>query len=259
VDWQDGGVDLNKLKGTVDGETAAVVIQHPNYWGYLEDMESIASITHREGALLITSNDPISLALLKPPGEYGVDIATGEGQSLGNELNFGGPYLGIFTTKQELVRKIPGRIVGQTVDKNGKPGFVLTLQTREQHIRRERATSNICTNQGLNALAACIYLALMGKNGIYNIANLCLQKSHYLAQRITNIDGFNLKFNRPFFKEFVIETEKPVKDILDKLLENNIFGGINLEPQLKNCFLCCVTEKRTKKEIDTLVEILDSV
>jgi len=259
IDWVDGATDLNKLADSLSENTAAVIVQHPNFFGYLEDVDEISELTHKFGALFVTSNDPISLAILKPPSEYGTDIVTGEGQSLGNSLNFGGPYLGIFAATKALIRKIPGRIVGRTLDRQGKDGFVLTLQTREQHIRREKATSNICSNEALNALAATVYMALMGKNGLRKVADLCLQKSHYLAGKINELNGFEQKFKRPFFKEFVIASERPVQDVLEKAMEQKIFAGIHLagfDALLKDSFLCTVTEKRTRKEMDKLIHIL---
>ncbi len=261
LDWENGVTDLHMLEKQISVQTAAVVIQHPNFLGCLEEMETISGITHNNGALLITSNDPISLAILQPPGEYDADIVTGEGQSLGNPMSFGGPFLGLFAAKKELIRYMPGRIVGQTEDKNGKTGYVLTLQTREQHIRREKATSNICTNQGLNALAATVYLSLMGKSGLPKVAQLCLQKSHYLSDKIREIDGFNLKFDRPFFKEFVVEvdSDRSADDLMKQLLRKKIFAGISLHPvseKLGNCFLCAVTEKRTKNELDYFLNAL---
>ena len=259
IPFDNGTTDLNKLKEMVSEKTAAVIIQHPNFLGCLEEMDDISELVHQYGALLITSNDPISLALLKSPGEYNADIVTAEGQGLGNPMNFGGPYLGIFAVKKELIRKMPGRIVGQTKDLNGKRGFVLTLQTREQHIRRDKATSNICTNQGLMALAATVYLSLIGKNGLKHIAEMCLQKSHYLAENINKIDGFGIKFEKPFFKEFVIQTSDPTDDIITNLEKRKIFAGIPLEKYykgLKNNFLCAVTEKRTKKELDFFIQSL---
>lgn len=260
--WLDGITNISRLAELVDENTAAVIFQHPNFFGYLEQVDEISKITKRQQALLISSNDPISLALLNPPGEYGVDIATGEGQCLGNSMNFGGPYLGIFATTKALVRKMPGRIVGQTVDKNGQRGFVLTLQTREQHIRREKATSNICTNQGLNALAATVYMALMGKNGLPKVAQLCLQKSHYLAEQINKHPAFGIKFVGSFFKEFVVQSRYPVHQVLSKLKEKNIFAGIPLgffDKSLEDCFLCTVTEKRTRKEIDKFLTNLSEL
>ncbi|MBN2413637.1 aminomethyl-transferring glycine dehydrogenase subunit GcvPA [candidate division KSB1 bacterium] len=261
LDWENGITDLNKLEEQISEKTAAVIIQHPNFFGCLEEMESISQITHNNGALLITSNDPISLAILRPPGEYNADIVTGEGQSFGNPISFGGPFLGLFAARKELIRYMPGRIVGQTEDKNGKTGYVLTLQTREQHIRREKATSNICTNQALNALAATVYLSLMGKSGLPKVAQLCLQKSHYLSDKIKEINGLNLKFDRPFFKEFVVKvsSNRSADDLIKQLLKKKIFAGISLNPlsdELKDCFLCAVTEKRTKNELDYFLTAL---
>jgi glycine dehydrogenase subunit 1 len=199
--------------------------------------------------------DPISLGVLAPPGSYGADVVVGEGQGLGIPLSFGGPYLGIFAVKESLIRKIPGRLAGMTVDADGKRGFTLTLQTREQHIRREKATSNICTNEGLMMLAACVYLSLMGKEGIPEVARLCLQKSHYLAQEIEKIPGFKLKWNHPFFKEFVVETPKAPSLILDKLSKRGILGGLDIsqfDGEVEG-LLIAVTEKRTKEEMDKFV------
>ncbi|MBN1999484.1 aminomethyl-transferring glycine dehydrogenase subunit GcvPA [candidate division KSB1 bacterium] len=259
IDTADGITDLNKLDDVLSPDIAGVVVQHPNFFGCLESMPEISEMTHQKGALFITSNDPVSLAVLEPPGNYGADIATGEGQSLGNALNFGGPYLGIFTATRQLIRKMPGRIVGQTVDKKGRRGFVLTLQTREQHIRREKATSNICTNQALNALAATVYMALMGKTGLLKIAQYCLQKSHYMVNKINDIDRFSLAFPQAFFKEFVVQTDLAVNELMEKFLANKIFAGIPLASyftEYKNSFLCTVTEKRTKAEIDRYLDIL---
>jgi glycine dehydrogenase subunit 1 len=259
VGIQNGITDLTDLAEKIDDQTAAVIVQHPNFLGNLEEVFEIGQITHEKGALLVTSNDPISLGLLEPPGKYDTDIATGEGQCLGNSLNFGGPYLGIIAAKMELLRRMPGRIAGATVDKNGKRGFVLTFQTREQHIRREKATSNICTNQALNALAASVYLALMGKQGIQDVATLCLQNSHYLADQIQKLDGFKLAYNKPFFKEFVVTTPVPPKEIIDRLILQQIFAGIDLSQfdfGLNDGLLIAVTEKRTKDEMDMFVDAL---
>jgi len=262
INCDNGITDMDHLQKLIDQETAAVVIQHPNFFGCLEEVEEFEQIIHHHKALYITSNDPISLAILKPPGVYGVDIATGEGQCLGNALNFGGPYLGILATKQRFIRKMPGRVAGATVDRHGRKGFVLTFQTREQHIRREKATSNICTNQALNALAATVYLALLGKYGIEKVATLCLNNSHYLTEKIKRIDGFELKFDNPFFKEFVITTPVDPEHIISHLLKKKIKGGINLSKfdlGLTNCLLIAVTEKKTIDQMDILVEALSSV
>ncbi len=256
IPWENGLTNYKNLADAVDTETAGVIFQHPNYFGCLEKVEEFQRVAQKAGALLISSNDPISLSVLQPPAEYDVDIATGEGQALSSPLNFGGPYLGIFASTRKLVRKIPGRLVGQTVDADGQRGFVLTLQTREQHIRREKATSNICTNQGLNALAATVYMSLMGKEGLPAVAEMCVRKSHYLAEKIAELKGFGIKFEKPFFKEFVVQSAYPVDNVLEKLRNRSIFAGIPLneyDENLHNCFLCAVTEKRTKKEMDDFV------
>ena len=214
------------------------------------------------GALLIVHTDPISLGLFKPPGEYGADIVTGEGQSLGNHLNFGGPYLGIFATTDKLVRKMPGRVVGQTVDTEGKRGFVLTLSTREQHIRREKATSNICTNQGLMALGAAIYLAAMGKQGLRQVAELCYHKAHYAAAEIDKLAGYEVVRRRPFFKEFVVKCPKPAAEIARQLNAQKILPGYVLSrsyPERTHELLVCVTEMNNKAQIDQLVSALKEV
>jgi glycine dehydrogenase subunit 1 len=262
IELDNGITDLSDLASKIDNDTAAVIVQHPNFFGNLEEMFEINKLTHDKGALLISSNDPISLGILDPPGNYDVDIATGEGQCLGNSLNFGGPYLGILTSKFKLIRRMPGRIAGATVDSQGRRGFVLTFQTREQHIRREKATSNICTNQALNALAATVYLALMGKQGIQDVALLCLQNCHYLADQIQQLDGFQLAFSSPFFKEFVVTTRIPPSKVIEKLMLKNIYAGIDLSHfgyELKNGLLIAVTEKRTKEDMDIFVEALKDV
>ncbi|MGQ9559306.1 MAG: aminomethyl-transferring glycine dehydrogenase subunit GcvPA [Candidatus Oleimicrobiaceae bacterium] len=262
VDAEDGATEVDSLKALISDRTAAVIVQHPNFYGCLEEVADLAAIAHQAGALFVTSNDPISLGLLQPPGQYGADIATGEGQALGTPLSFGGPYLGIFATKQELIRRMPGRIVGQTVDAEGRVGYVLTYQTREQHIRREKATSNICTNQALVALAATVYLALVGKQGLRAVANLCAQKSHYLAGEIAKVPGFRLKFDRPFFKEFVVETPVQAEKIVEMLTPRGILPGLPLgrfAEGMANCLLIAVTEKRTKAEMDNFVGALREV
>ncbi|ODS41152.1 MAG: glycine dehydrogenase (aminomethyl-transferring) [Candidatus Altiarchaeales archaeon WOR_SM1_79] len=259
IELQNGITDCSDLESKIDDDTAAVIVQHPNFLGNLEQVFDISKLAHDKGALLITSNDPISLGILEPPGNYNVDIATGEGQCLGNSLNFGGPYLGILASKVKLIRRMPGRIAGVTVDRQGRRGFVLTFQTREQHIRREKATSNICTNQALNALAATVYLALLGKQGIQDVATICLQNSHYLANQIQKLDGYRLAFSSPFFKEFFVTTPVPSVEIIDKLILQNIYAGIDLSQfdyDLNDGLLIAVTEKRTRKEMDILVEAL---
>jgi glycine dehydrogenase subunit 1 len=254
-----GLVDSEQARGKISDKVACVIIQTPNFFGLLEDVREIEPLVHAAGALLVLACDPISLGILKTPGEYNADIAVGEGQALGNSLFLGGPYLGYFACKQPLIRRMPGRIVAATTDTKGRTGYVMTLQTREQHIRREKATSNICTNQALCALSACVYLSVMGKSGMRKVAELCLQKSHYAQEQITSINGFAKKFEAPFFKEFVVETPLPAKKIVRSLLERDILAGVDLgvfDQNRKNQLLVCVTEKRTKEEIDHLVEEL---
>ena len=255
----EGLIDVEQTKENISDKVACVIIQTPNFFGLLENVKEIEPLVHSVGALLVLVCDPISLGILKTPGEYNADITVGEGQALGGNLNLGGPYLGYFATKQSLIRRMPGRIVAATTDTEGRGGYVMTLQTREQHIRREKATSNICTNQALCALSACVYLSVMGKSGIRKVAELCLQKSHYAAEKILRIDGFKNRFDAPFFKEFVIETPLPPKKIIRSLLKKNIFAGVDLalfDRKLKNQLLICVTEKRTKEEIDILADEL---
>ncbi|HZV05116.1 MAG TPA: aminomethyl-transferring glycine dehydrogenase subunit GcvPA [Gemmataceae bacterium] len=252
----DGFLDPDDLKRVIDGETLCVVAQHPNFFGCLEEPEALANVTHQAGALFIVSFDPISLGLLKRPGQYGADIAVAEGQCLGNPMSYGGPYLGLLACREEFVRKMPGRLVGQTVDRHGKRCWVLTLQTREQHIRREKATSNICTNQGLMALKATVYLAALGPQGLKETAELCARKAHYAAERLTHVPGVRLRFDRPFFKEFTLQLEQAVPPLLAGLLDKGYHAGLHLGrwyAELDRCFSVAVTEKRTRAEIDGLV------
>ena len=254
--------ELNDLKAMLDEDTACLIVQNPNFFGQLEEVDGLADAVHEAGALLIVAVDPISLGLFRPPGEYGADIVVGEGQSLGNAISFGGPYLGIFACLDKYKRRMPGRLVGETVDVEGKRGYVLTLTPREQHIRREKATSNICTNEALCALAAGAYLAAMGKTGLCKVAELCYHKAHYAAQRIAAIPGFELRDDKPFFKEFVVRCPKPPADINRQLLQRKIIGGYELGkayPHLADCMLFCVTEMNTREEIDRLVEALQEV
>lgn len=251
------------LKGLLNGETACLVVQYPDFLGRFEDLTPLAEAAHAVGALFVVVADPIALGLLKPPGEFGADIVVGEGQGMGAGLNFGGPYLGFFATRMKYVRKMAGRLVGQTVDAEGKRGFVLTLSTREQHIRRERATSNICTNQGLVALAAAVYMAALGKCGMRKVAELCYHKAHYAADRIDALEGFTVLRDKPFFKEFVVRCPVPVQEVNDFLLDEwGIIGGDDLGrdyPHLENHMLLCVTEMNPREEIDALVEALEEV
>jgi len=262
IGYKDGITDLQELEDNIDDGTCCVVIQSPNFLGYMEDVRELEKITHRFGSLYVVYVDPVSLGLLTPPGEFNADIAVAEGQALGNPIYFGGECLGIFTTKREFLRKMPGRLIGETSDKQGRRGFVLILQTREQHIRRERATSNICTNQALNALRAAIYLSCLSEEGLREVAGLCLENSHYLMERVKKIPGFSLPFSSSFFKEFVVKCPRPPKEINKILLENEIIGGLDLGrfyPELNNSLLFCTTERRTKKEIDELIVILEDV
>jgi glycine dehydrogenase subunit 1 len=257
----EGTTSLNLLEEAVDDQTAAVLIQHPNFFGQLEEMEEIERIAHAKGALLVMAVDPISLGVLKTPGEYRADIAVGEGQPMGNGMSFGGPYVGFFATRREMIRQMPGRVVGATTDAQGRPGFCLTLQTREQHIRRERATSNICTNQAINALAAAVYLSTLGKEGLREAATLSLAKAHLAHQKIAALPGYSAPFAGPFFKEFVVRLPLPASRVLKRLQRDGILGGIDLGPyyrELKNHLLICVTEKRREEEIVRLAEALGS-
>jgi glycine dehydrogenase subunit 1 len=259
---KDGVTDISALTELVDTDTSCVCIQQPNFYGFLESMDELEKIVHGKEALLVAVVDPISLGVVRPPGEYNADIVVGEGQALGIPQGFGGPLLGIFASKMDFVRHMPGRIVGETTDVEGKRGFVLTLQTREQHIRREKATSNICTNEALMALCALIYLCTLGKQGIVDVGNLCLAKSHYLRDKIKKLKGIKITHEQEFFKEFLVETEKPAKEILDFLLEQKIFGGVPLsmfDDKLQNQFLVAVTERRTREELDTYIKALSAV
>ena len=253
-------IPISSLTSLLDKDTAALVIQNPNYFGQFEDVRNLAEIVHDYGALLICIVDPIALGLFQPPGEYGADIVVADGQCLGLPVNFGGPNLGIFATKKKYVRQLAGRIVGETVDTLGKRGYVMTLATREQHIRRERATSNICTNAALSALGAAVYLATLGKSGLKKVAKLCYQKSHYAANLISDITGFEVNPfapKSPFFKEFIVRLPKPVHEVNQMLLQDfGIIGGYDLEkddPRFRNLMMIAVTELNTKESIDRLI------
>jgi glycine dehydrogenase subunit 1 len=252
------------LAAAIDDETAAVVVQSPNFFGCVEDLTALANAAHARGALLVVAiTEAISLGLLKPPGACGADIVVAEGQSFGVPLSFGGPYVGLFATREKYARQIPGRLVGEAYDKQGRRGFVLTLATREQHIRREKATSNICTNEGLIALAATVYLETMGRRGIQEVAQQCLQKSAYASQRIAQLPGFSVPFSGPRFNEFVVRGPVAARDVLSRLAsEKEIEGGIALSrffSDLQNDFLVCVTETNTRAQIDALIEGLTSL
>src|SRR5437773_76927 len=255
----EGVTDLDALRKSVSAQTAAVVVQYPNFFGCLEDVKAVAEIAHAAGALLIVVADPVNLGLLTPPGALGADLVVGEGQGLGVPMSFGGPNLGVFAAKQELVRRMPGRLVGATVDLDGKRGFVLTLQTREQHIRREKATSNICTNVALCALMATIHVAIMGKVGLRKVGELSTAKAHYAAEAFARIPGVKLKFSAPFFKEFTLELPKSPERVARRLLKDKILAGVPLkllDRAYKDCLLVAVTEKRTREEIDAYAAAL---
>lgn len=262
IRWNNGMTDIKKLSQDISDKTAVVVIQNPNFFGSIEDVVTIIELAHRHGAVAVVVADPIALGILKTPGELGADIVVGEGQSLGVPLNFGGPYLGYFSTKMEHIRKMPGRIVGATTDRDGNVGYCLTFQTREQHIKRERATSNICTNEALVALAATVYMTAMGKQGLRDVANLCLQKMAYAKKNIESIKGYSIPFSSPTFKEFVVQASVSSEKIQERLYSEKIIGGLNLGtyyPELKDHLLFSVTEKRSRQDIDKLLQCLSQV
>jgi glycine cleavage system P protein (glycine dehydrogenase) subunit 1 len=251
-----GYLDPDEARKAVTDQTAAVVVQHPNFFGCLEEVEAVGAVARAKGALYVTAFDPISLGVLKRPADYGSDIAVAEGQCLGNALMYGGPYLGILACRQEYVRKMPGRLVGQTTDRRGSRCFVLTLQTREQHIRREKASSNICTNQGLLALRATVYLTALGPQGLKETAELCARKAHYAAQQLTKLPAVRPAFDRPFFKEFTLRLPGDVRKLFTGLTDDGYLAGLPLGgfyPELADCASFAVTEKRPKAEIDGLV------
>ena len=243
----------------LDAETACLVLQYPNYYGYIEDQKKLVDAAHAQGALAVVSCDPTAMGMLQTPGHYGADIVTGDGQPLGIPTSYGGPYVGLFAAKQEFIRQMPSRLSGRTLDKNGKTGYVLTLQTREQHIRRERATSNICTNEALYALAATIYLAAMGKQGMRQVAELCYHKAHYAAAHIGQLPGYSLPINGPFFQEFVVQCPASPAEINKKLMDRNILGGLDVSEKIPNGMLLCVTEMNSKEDIDALVAALSEI
>ncbi len=256
---QDGPEALLPL---IDGETALVVVQYPDFFGRVYDYTALAEAAHAAGALLCVAVNPMALGMFKAPGYMGADIVTGEGQPLGIPLSYGGPYLGLFATRKEFVRKMAGRLVGESVDTLGQRAYVLTLTAREQHIRREKATSNICSNQGLMALASAVYMSLLGKLGLRQVSELCYHKAHHAAARIGDLPGYSLWSTTPFFNEFVIQCPGPVADLNDHLLEHGILGGYDLGrdyPGLANHMLVAVTEMNSHEEIEMLVETLSEV
>jgi glycine dehydrogenase subunit 1 len=260
LDCPGGVIDAEALAALVDDKTAAVLLQQPNFFGCVEDADAVTAAAKQAGALVISIFDPISLGILKRPGDYGANIAVAEGHTMGTPMSYGGPYLGVMACDQSLVRRMPGRIVGETKDRRGKKCYVLTLQTREQHIRRDKATSNVCTNQALFAVRASAYLAQMGPQGLHETADLCLQKSRYLAEQLCQSERFSLAFEAPTFKEFVIrDAENDVDGLLQSALEAGYLAGLPLSrwyPELSDCLLIAVTEKRTRQELDGLVQTL---
>lgn len=258
VPHRDGVTPVGEIRAAAGPETAAVIVQSPNVFGCIEQGSALAQAAHEAGALLISAvAEPISLGLLRPPGDYGADIVAGEGQPLGNHLNYGGPYLGMFAARRAFVRRMPGRLVGMTTDRDGRRGFVLTIQTREQHIRREKATSNICTNEALNALAAAVYMAALGPAGMRRVAEVNARRAHYALEQLTALPGISRAFAAPVFNEFVVRTPLPPEQLNARLAERGFLGGLALGawyPELPDGWLVCVTEARTREQIDAFVE-----
>ncbi len=256
TDWRSGKTEIDEVRELIDSNTSCVVVENPNFFGSIEDVAPIVDLAHKHGALAVVSVDPVSLGVLAPPGEYDADIAVGEGQSLGCRLSYGGPYLGFLATRKRFIRRLPGRIVGKTCDANGKTCYCLTLQTREQHIRRQRATSNICTNQALMALRAAIYLCWLGRAGIRELAMQCLARAAYAAGQLEKV-GIERRFKTPFFREFAARFPVEADEILVQLAGRKILGGVSLGRFFageKHSLLMAFTEKRTRIEIDALVE-----
>ena len=256
------GIEIDTIQAsveTISDDTACLIVQQPNFYGYMEDVERLAQVAHDAGALLIVSVDPVSLGMFRPPSEYGADIVVGEGQALGVPTTYGGPYVGLFACKQAHIRQMPGRIVGRTVDTRGEEAYVLTLQTREQHIRRERATSNICTAVALIALMSTIYLASFGRRGLRHVAELCYHKAHYAAAKIDEIPGYSVPMSGTFFQEFVVECPGSPSDINERLLDYGIIGGADISEQEPNSMLVCVTEMNSREEIDRLAAALREI
>lgn len=262
VPFKDGSTDIKAIRDLVSDSTACVILQSPNFFGCIENMALAAEAAHEKKALFVACVDPISLGIIAPPGEYGADIAVGEAQGLGIPMGFGGPHLGFMTCRKEHMRQMPGRVAGETHDNQGRRGYLLTLQAREQHIRRDRATSNICSNQALCALAATVYLSWLGKQGIKEVAQQCVAKAHYACEKLSEIPGFERKHSAPFFKEFAVKTPVNPEKLCKGLLEANILGGLPLGrfySGLSDSMLVAVTEKRTKGEIDALCRALEGL
>ncbi|MCF8002146.1 MAG: aminomethyl-transferring glycine dehydrogenase subunit GcvPA [Halanaerobiales bacterium] len=263
IGLEDSTTDLDELENQLDDEVAAIVVQYPNFYGSIEDLERIQEMKDKyKKVLLIVVANPITLGTLTPPSEFGADIVAGEGQSLGNTINYGGPYLGYLACKEDrkIIRQLPGRIAGATEDAEGNRGYVLTLQTREQHIRRAKATSNICTNEALNSTISTIYMATMGKQGLKEVANQSFKKAHYLADKINELENFEVVNIDNFFHEFWVKSKKPIKKLLAKLKDHKILGGVNLSRfGEEKGLLLSVTEKRTKAELDKLVKLMEEM
>lgn len=262
VPFKDGSTDIKAIRDLVSDSTACVILQSPNFFGCIENMALAAEAAHEKKALFVACVDPISLGIIAPPGEYGADIAVGEAQGLGIPMGFGGPHLGFMTCRKEHMRQMPGRVAGETHDNQGRRGYLLTLQAREQHIRRDRATSNICSNQALCALAATVYLSWLGKQGIKEVAQQCVAKAHYACEKLSEIPGFERKHSAPFFKEFAVKTPVNPEKLCKGLLEASILGGLPLGrfySGLSDSMLVAVTEKRTKGEIDALCRALEGL
>lgn len=263
VAMKDGITDMEDLENKMDDDVAAVVIQSPNFFGIVEDLKASADLVHKsKKAAIIASVDPISLGILKRPGELGIDIVVGEAQALGMSLAFGGPYLGFLATTKKYLRKLPGRIVGETTDRDGKRSYVLTLTAREQHIRRDKATSNICSNQGLNTLVAAVYMVTLGKEGLREVAMQSTKKAHYALEKLEESGKYKRLFDQPFFKEFAVTSDVDAEKAIEGLIKENIIGGYHLGidyPQFKDSILYAVTEKRTKEEIDRLSNVLEGI
>lgn len=261
IDEKDGVTDLDHLKSEYNDDTASVILQYPNFFGQIEDLEAAEKIAHQGKSLFVVSSNPLSLGVLQPPGEYGADVVVGDAQPFGIPTQLGGPHCGYFAVTKKLMRKVPGRLVGQTTDDHGQRGFVLTLQAREQHIRRDKATSNICSNQALNALGASIAMSALGKNGLREMAEQNVQKAHYARKQLEK-NGVEVVTEKPFFNEFVVRLPKPVKEVNEKLMAEGIIGGLDLSrfyENKENDMLVAVTELRTKDEIDKFASVLGGV
>ena len=264
IEMENGITSVSDLESRIDNNTACVLIQTPNFFGCLEKTEELVELTHKNEALFVACVNPMSLGVMKPPGEYDADIAVGDIQALGNYINYGGPHAGFFAVNKEFMRKMPGRLAGATTDTKGRRAFTLTLQTREQHIRRAKATSNICTNQQLLALRTCIYLSTLGKAGMIDIGNLNIHKSHYAMDRLCELDGIEPLLNKPFFNEFAIKISDncKIEELSRHLFESGIIGGLDLShfyPDINNAMLLCVTETRSKEDIDELVLAVSNI